>query len=244
MKAGCIKKTSGYRTQRATLSVKEKVGRVDTFSNYLISPLRKRYDTFFKSTMCTLKAIRCWLKLKPTDSVPNGWLNKREKIYNRIEQLDKTSVCEATIEEIDDKVIKKLDENKPEVTKNRKRVNMASKIRNSYEATTFNILRREGNEELQDWKSYPGIDKIVKLARNVIEKNTRNEIARLIEMMKVHESQQTASIIATIAVIIGSKLKNEVSKEIRLSVGDIISWDVPIIKHKDDWPQRKRVTTK
>ena len=62
------KKTSGYRTQKATLSVKEKVGRVETFSNYLISPLRKRYDTFFRSTMCTLKAIRCWLKLKTTES--------------------------------------------------------------------------------------------------------------------------------------------------------------------------------
>ena len=55
-----------------------------------------------------------------------------------------------------------------EVTRNRRRVNLASKIRNSYEAITFNILRREGNEELQEWKSYPGIDKIVKLARNVI----------------------------------------------------------------------------
>ena len=53
------------------------------------------------------------------------------------------------------------------------------------------------------------------MARNVIEKNARNEIARLIEMMKVHESQQTASIIATIAIIIGSKLKNEVTREIR-----------------------------
>ena len=120
------KKTSGFRTQRATLSVKEKVGKVDTFSNYLISPLRKRYDTFFKSTMCTLKAIRCWLKLKPTDSIPNGWLNKREKIYNRIEQLDKTSVYEATIEEIEDEAMKELDENKPEVTKKRRRVNLAT----------------------------------------------------------------------------------------------------------------------
>ena len=184
----------------------------------------------------------CWLKLKPTNSVPNGWLDKREKICNRLEQLDKTSVHEATIEEIDDNVIKELDKNKPEVVKNRKRVNLASKIRNSYEAITFNILRREGNEELQDWKSYPGIDQIVNLARNVIEKNTRNEIVRLIEMMKVHENQQTASIIATIAIIIGSKLKHEVSKVIRLSVGDIISWDVPIIKHKNDWPQRKRYT--
>ena len=82
---------------------------------------------------------------------------------------------------------------------------MVSRIRNSYEAITFNILRREENEELQNWKSYPGIDKIVKLARDVVEKNARNEIVKLIEMMKSHESQQTAPIIATIAMIIGSK---------------------------------------
>ena len=52
---------------------------------------------------------------------------------------------------------------------------MASRIRNSYEAITFNILRREENEELQNWKSYPGINKIVRLARNVVEKNARND---------------------------------------------------------------------
>ena len=53
------KRSSGYRAQKATMTVKERVGKVETFSNYLISPLRKRYDVFFRSTMCTFKAIRC-----------------------------------------------------------------------------------------------------------------------------------------------------------------------------------------
>ena len=154
------------------------------------------------------------------------------------------SILEATIEEIDDKEIEEARLSKPEVIKNRKRVDMESRIRSSYEAIDFNILRRKENEELQNWKSYPGIENIVRLARDVVENNARNEITKLIEMMKSHESQQTAPIIATIAMIIGSKLKNEVTKEIRKSVGDIISWDVPIIKHKKDWPQRKRFTTK
>ena len=82
------------------------------------------------------------------------------------------------------------------------------------------------------------------MARDVVENNARNEIVKLIEMMKTHESQQTAPIIATIAMLIGSKLKNEVTKEVRESVGDMISWDVPIIKSMNDWPQRKRFTTK
>merc|ERR1711873_164576 len=104
------------------------VGRVETFSNYLISPLRKRYDAFFRSTMCTLKAIRCWLKLKTTESIPKGWQKKREKIYNRIEKFDKISILEATIEEIDDREIGEVGLSKPEVIKNRKRVDMESRI--------------------------------------------------------------------------------------------------------------------
>ena len=56
------KKRSGYRAQKATITVKERVGKVEKFSNYLISPLRKRYDVFFRSTMCAFKAIRGWLK--------------------------------------------------------------------------------------------------------------------------------------------------------------------------------------
>ena len=157
------KRSSGYRTQKATLTVKEKVGRVEVFSNYLISPLRKRYDTFFRSTMCTLKAIRCWLKAKPTELAPKGWIKKREKINNRIENFDKISIREATIEEIDDnehRALNEVGDCKPEVVKNRGRVNMESRLQSSYEALNYNILRRNNNEELQEWKSYPGIKDI------------------------------------------------------------------------------------
>ena len=62
--------------------MKEKIEKVDEFSDYLISPLRKRYDTVFKSTMYTLKALRCWLKLKPSKSIPKGWLEKGRKSVN------------------------------------------------------------------------------------------------------------------------------------------------------------------
>ena len=79
--------------------------------------------------MCTLKAIRCWLKLKPTELAPKGWLKKREKINNRIENLDKISIHEATIEEInDDREVDEVGVSKPEVVKNRKRVDMESRI--------------------------------------------------------------------------------------------------------------------
>ena len=138
----------------------------------------------------------------------------------------------------------KVGVSKPEVVKNRGRVDMESRIRNAYEALNYNILRRKDNEELQEWKSYPGIGNIVRMARDAFENNNRHDIDKLLEMMKIHESQQTAPIVATIAMLLGSKLKNEVTKEIRESVGDMISWDVPIIKNKKDWPERKRFTTK
>ena len=58
------RKTSGYRAQKATKTVRDKVGQVEEFIKYLISPLRKRYDVFFRSNMVAFKAIQCWLKLK------------------------------------------------------------------------------------------------------------------------------------------------------------------------------------
>ena len=165
-------------------------------------------------------------KLKATNSMPSGWLDKREKIYNRLEKLDNTTGYEVT----KDKVTKELDEDKTEVEKRQKRVNLAAKIKNSYEAISFNILRREKNKELQEWKSYPGIEKIVHLSRNIVEKNETSRIMELIKIMKVHESQQTAPIIATIALLVGNRLRDNISKEIRLLIGDIIRWDVKIIK--------------
>ena len=120
---------------------------------------------------------------------------------------------------------------------------MAAKIKNSYEAISFNILRREENKELQEWKSYPGLENIVRLSRNIIEKNEKSEIMRLMEMMKVHENQQTAPIVATIALLVGYKIRDIVSKDVGLLIGDIIRWDVRIIKQQDDWPVRKKFST-
>merc|ERR1711872_262181 len=203
------KKMSGFRTQKATISVKEKIEKVDEFSGYSISPLKRKYDTFFKATMCTLKAVRCWLKLKATNSMPKGWLDKREKIYNRLEKLDNVIGKEAT----EEKVMEESEKDNIEVRRLQKRVNLADKIKNSYEAISFNILRREKNEELKEWKSYPGIEKIIQLSRNIIEKNEKSRIMELIKIMKVHESQQTAPIIATIDLLVGNRLRENISKE-------------------------------
>ena len=73
----CSKRAT-YRVQKATLSVKERVSKVEEFSNYLISPMKRRYDIVFRSTTFTFRAIRCWLNLELSNRVPRHWFRKRQ----------------------------------------------------------------------------------------------------------------------------------------------------------------------
>ena len=50
-------KTTGYRAQKATSTVRSKITQVEKLSNYLISLVRKSYGAFFRSMMTTFKAI-------------------------------------------------------------------------------------------------------------------------------------------------------------------------------------------
>ena len=88
------------------------------------------------------------------------------------------------------------------------------------------------------------LSKIVDIARKVIEEGDMSEIGKLAEMMQVHESQQSASIIATIATLVGSKLHDDVDVVYREAIGDVIMWDTPVIKSNDDWPSRKKYVQK
>merc|ERR1712240_759402 len=125
----------------------------------------------------------------------------------RLENLD-NEVGENTIEET---VIEELEYN--EIKKTRKRLNLEDQIQTSYGAINFNILRRGQNEEMQEWKSYPGMEKIVRLSRNIVENNDVKRLMELIKIMRVHESQQTAPIVATIALLVGKTVKDIVSKD-------------------------------
>ena len=98
------------------------------------------------------------------------------------------------------------------------------------EVLKYNILRREDNQGLQNWKSYPGISNIVEIARQITEKGDTSSIGNFAEMMQVHESQQSATVVATIAVLVGSRLEDSTDKVFREAIGDVIMWDVPVIK--------------
>merc|ERR1711872_30153 len=120
--------------------------------------------------------------------------------------------------------------------------NLADQIQRSYGAIKFNILRRK-QEEMQEWKSYPGMEKIVRLSRNIVEKDDTRRLLELIKIMRVHESQQTAPIVATIALLVGNKVRDNVSKDVGLLISDIIRWDVTLIKQRTDWPKRKKFSS-
>ena len=108
----------------------------------------------------------------------------------------------------------------------------------------YNILKRKSDENIQTWKSYPGISRIIQVARDIIERNDTSNISELARMMQAHESQQSATVVSTIAILVGNKLSNNIDAEYREAIGDIILWDTPVIKKKEDWPTRRKYSPK
>ena len=108
----------------------------------------------------------------------------------------------------------------------------------------YNILKRKKDENIQNWKSYPGVGKIIDIARDVVEKGNVDNIAELARMMQCHESQQSATVISTIAILVGNKLGINVDIKYREAIGDVILWNTPVIKDKDGWPSRKKYSFK
>ena len=78
------------------------------------------------------------------------------------------------------------------------------------------------------------------MARDVIDNDDVSNIEQLAGLLQIHESQQSATIIATIAVLIGHKLEESTEKSSREAIGDVITWDIPLISEDDKWPTRKK----
>ena len=128
---------------------------------------------------------------------------------------------------------------KPEV-RNLGRLEVEARSTDIKKVLDYNILKRHSDENIQIWKSYPGISEIVRIARNIIEKDDTSNLGELARMMQVHESQQSAIVVATIVILVGNKLKDNIDVDYRKAIGDIIMWDVPVIKSINDWPERKK----
>ena len=61
----------------------------------------------------------------------------------------------------------------------------------------YNILERKKDAKIQNWKLYPGISKIINMARDVVENGNIDNIDELARMMQCNESQQSAAVIPT-----------------------------------------------
>ena len=175
-----------------------------------MSPLKKKYDVFVSSTMIEFQAIRCLLKLKLSKEAPKNWAEKRKRIDDRITKLIRSPKSEASIEEIPvekEEIVNEV-HNFPTV-KNKKRLEIESRGEDIEKVLRYNILERGKDEHIQDWKSYPGVGKIIDMARDMVINGNKKNIDKLATMMQCLESQQSASIIATIAVIIGNKMNSK-----------------------------------
>ena len=202
-----------------------------------MSPLKKKYDVFFRSTMILFKAIRCWLKLKLSKEARKNWAEKRKRIDDRITKLIRSPKSEASIEEIPVEKEESVNEvhNFPTV-KNKKRLEIESRGEDIEKVLRYNILERGKDEHIQDWKSYPGVGKIIDMARDMVMNGNKENIDKLATMMQCHESQQSATVIATIAIVIGNKINSEamnIDEKYQRAIGDIILWNTPVIKDKD-----------
>ena len=163
------RKTSGYRAQKATSTIRSKVSQVEEFSNYIISPMRKRYDTFFKSTMIAFKALRCWLRLKPSEKAPKRWVEKRHRIEDRITALVREPVRSASIVELPGDI---NDVESSYVYPNvrlRNRLETEQRCLDVKKVIKYYLLERKGDMKINHWKSYPGLGKIIDLARIMVK---------------------------------------------------------------------------
>ena len=191
------------------------------------------------------KALRCWLKLKISRKAPKNWSEKRKRIDDRITALVRNSVNSASIEELPVESDTEANDihNYPNVSK-RHRLEIGQRCLDMKGVIEYNILAKKEDRKIDDWKSYPGISNIVDMARDITENGKEDHIKELATLMQCHESQQSAGVVATIAILIGNKINVDgmnIDEECRKAIGDVILWDTPVITNRDAWPSRQNI---
>ena len=91
------------------------------------------------------------------------------------------TIEEANIEEITENEEEnyRIGNNKPSIVKNLGRMEIGTRSSDIKKVLEYNILKRKSDENIQAWKSYPGISRIIQIARNIIEKNDITNIGEL-----------------------------------------------------------------
>ena len=107
----------------------------------------------------------------------------------------------------------------------------------------YNLLAKKEDRKINYWKSYPGLSNIFDMDREITENGKKEQLEKLAKLMQCHESQQSAAIVATIAILIGNKIDTDgmnVSEGCQRALGDIMFWDTPVITNGDTWPLRQK----
>ena len=108
---------------------------------------------------------------------PKNWSDKRRKIDDRITMLARNSVNTASIEELPDETNDVNDDihELPFVSK-KKRLDIVQREQDIGKVLKYNILKRKEHNNINDWKSYPGISKIIDMARDMMENGNKDHI--------------------------------------------------------------------
>ena len=116
--------------------------------------------------MVVFKAIQSWLNQEISEDPPSGWAHKRAAIRSRIKSIVRHTNEVQGIE------------NHP-TTKNvvttRQIRNVNSTIRQFDIAQVINYNMLKGKDKLRDWKSYPGLEMIIGLAREIMKTGQQSQ---------------------------------------------------------------------
>ena len=110
-------------------------------------------------------------------------------------------------------------------------------------AVEYNLLE-EGKDDkmILEWEQGSDMNNIISEARHMIQTGELSEIESVVKVMKRQENQHSASVIASIATLLGQNISArhiEVKQSVSTGLADIMLWDVRLITSKDTWPTRR-----
>ena len=99
---------------------------------------------------------------------------------NKEATIEEVDTDEANENDVDDDII---EDNKPSLTKDLGRLDVETRSDDIRKVLEYNILKRKSDENIQIWKSYPGISRIIQISRDIIERNDTSNIRELAWIM-------------------------------------------------------------
>ena len=162
---------------------------------------------FFGSMMTTFKAIQCWLKMDISKKAPKEWSEKRLRITNRINAMVRNSGSSATLEELPVEPTAKADDSSEQPKASKKgRLELSQRYPDLERVKQYNMQAEKDDNMINDWKSYPDVALIIAMAREILDTGQTTQLEELTENMLGHDIQQSAPLIASIAILIGDKV--------------------------------------